>query len=522
MKPRFIFPQTAREMAALLLYQKLEEKDHHSALDWGDRLLHYQSMDSRAYQQGLAYYYGCLEELLLVDELLQRQLLSAKSRHSLDKLDPWLRCVLRLSLWQLQFLPHLPTAAICDEGVKLVKLYGHEGLVRFANALLRRLAAQRGKEVVLRKSQKCLALGLRPEIYGYYKKSFGSAADAVLSAQKQSLPLCLRNQQSRQPLKALAEELQAEGVEVSSSPLAPQGLRAKLAGQSLSFLPAFREGRFFVQGEAAQLVSDILCNLQRQEALTSVWDCCSAPGGKLTALLDALLAEAGEKAGRTEVSDGLSAYSAVDAQLSSRPQTSGSPDDHPKKKLKLYATDKQLSRLQKLRENLERLQLPLQSPFYELEIFPLDLLPDEEAQASEQAWPKVDLLYADLPCSGLGMLARKPDIRLFLRHEDIKALEQLQAEMLKGLAASVLPAGYLLYSTCTLNAGENQGQIQHFLSDPAGADFEQVSLRPYLPESLWTALTKEEQEEAELGHLLFRPDHLGTEGFFLALLRRKS
>ncbi|MPN32796.1 Ribosomal RNA small subunit methyltransferase F [bioreactor metagenome] len=126
-------------------------------------------------------------------------------------------------------------------------------------------------------------------------------------------------------------------------------------------------------------------------------------------------------------------------------------------------------------------------------------------------------MLADVPCSGLGLLARKPEIRRNMTHERIQGLLPLQAAILDHAAALVRPGGVLVYSTCTFNPAENDGQIDRFL-ERCGGSFVREDIRPFLPPALLADV--ETGERASRGSVTLLPHRHGTDGFFIARLRR--
>ena len=127
-------------------------------------------------------------------------------------------------------------------------------------------------------------------------------------------------------------------------------------------------------------------------------------------------------------------------------------------------------------------------------------------------------MLCDVPCSGLGLLHRKPDIRLSMTYEKMQSLMKVQESILENSCRRVKPGGYLIYSTCTINPDENENRIDAFLA--AHPDFECVSFDENLPEKLLSnpRLLKQSKE----GKMTILPDEEGLDGFFIAKMRRRS
>ena len=231
-------------------------------------------------------------------------------------------------------------------------------------------------------------------------------------------------------------------------------------------------------------------------------DCCAAPGGKALQAADLLL-RAGQAAlvqgGRTETPGaeklppraGQSA-AAQESGLSLRGLVS--------------ARDISEYKLSKIRENISRCGFP------NVEV----LLWDACSLRQEDAG-KADVVLADLPCSGLGIIARKPDIKYNVSPEGLSELVRLQRRMLETAAKYVKPGGVLIYSTCTVNPGENRENAE-WIERELG--LEAQSLLPYLPEKMRAGEAL--LPEAERGRLQLLPEAGGTDGFFVSRFVRPA
>lgn len=450
---RFGVPDSGRAAALAVLHARLEE----GILDL-TLLLEQQTaqLDPRDSRLARAMVYGVLTRLYTIDFLLQQ-----RSRKHLSQLHPWVRTNLRLGIWQLRYSKQIPPSAVCDEACKAVAQYLFPEAVSFVNACLR-------SEV--RNPTHCpnrrwdLTYSLPPELVGLFKQNFGDeGAKAELEALLEVPPLTIRCQTGKLSLSSLAKRLQEEGVECGPGSFHPQALTIQLKGKRLTELPSFQEGLFFVQGEAAMTVGSLLPLPEEARVL----DLCSAPGGKLTHLLDL----------------------------------------YPN--LQVVAREPIPERLAQIEENLKRLRLPQEHCVLEC------------AAAEDLATlPVYDLVLADVPCSGLGLIARKPEIRFTMNYERIQSLLPIQAEILDRAASAVCAGGYLLYSTCTLTSLENQEQVAAFLQ--RHQEFAPVPLDSLLPSALLVRLRQDPEAEIALsaGQCTFRPSVCHCEGFFLALLKR--
>jgi 16S rRNA (cytosine967-C5)-methyltransferase len=249
--------------------------------------------------------------------------------------------------------------------------------------------------------------------------------------------------------------LEIEGVGAEDCVYVPEGLHLKL-NKRLVELESFREGLFQVQGESSMLVAPLL-NPQPGEA---VLDLCSAPGGK-TVHLGMLM------------------------------QNQGS----------IVATDLYPKRLKLVRDAAHRQGIDIINT-EKLDGRSVD--PDKEG-----AFQRV---LADVPCSGLGVIRRKGDLKWRRRPEDILSLAELQLQLLKGAYKYLCRGGVLLYSACTTEPEETTGVLEKFLAAEPSA--RPVMLSPLLPEKL-------KGEEQRAGMICLWPHKHNLDGFFLARIRKK-
>jgi 16S rRNA (cytosine967-C5)-methyltransferase len=250
--------------------------------------------------------------------------------------------------------------------------------------------------------------------------------------------------------EALAERLAGEGVSVRSHDWMPDCLILQNPG-NLETLPSFREGLFYIQDAAAKL--SVLCAGLPENA--RVLDCCAAPGGK--------------------------SFAAAIAMGGTGSITSCDIYEH---KAKLIAKGAQRLGI----EHITARQL--------------------DATTHVAEWEgQMDAVIADVPCSGLGIIRKKPDIR-YKNLQEMKDLPALQLQILENVATYVRPGGTLLYSTCTLVREENEGVVASFLETHSDFCLEKLPLPAAFPEN-------------ESGMLALIPGQHDTDGFFIAKMRRK-
>ena len=390
--------------------------------------------------------YGVLQNRNCLDFYLQ-QLLTGK----IKDLHPAVRDILHLGLYQLYFMDKIPESAAVNESVELAKKYCRKqrnapGLV---NGVLRNAVRHKGslQEPVSWEDKYSHPGALINLLKSYVGKE---RIEKMLIANNSIASMTVQVNTLKITADALQKRLENEGVTAEKHPWLADCLILSGTG-NLENLPSFREGMFYVQDPAAKL--SILC-----AGITpgqNVLDCCGAPGGKSFA---AAMAMNGQ--GRIITCD-----------------------IHPHK-------------IELIRKGAERLGLSNVHPqvFDATEFYP--------------NWENtMDTVIADVPCSGLGIIRKKPDIR-YKNLAEIAELPELQKKIISNVARYVKPGGLLLYSTCTLVQAENEDVVTDFLRTHP----------EFTPEPLPVA---EPFPKNESGMLALVPGEYDTDGFFICRLRRK-
>ncbi|MEB3198076.1 MAG: 16S rRNA (cytosine(967)-C(5))-methyltransferase RsmB [Candidatus Sericytochromatia bacterium] len=377
----------------------------------------------------------------------------------LEDLTPPIRNNLRLATYQLLFLDRIRPAAAVDEAVKLARKHGHEGVARLTNGVLRNL--QRRMETLSPpafKDNPLLALTARYSLPEWLAREWLAlhGPDAELLAQWSITPptLSLRANTLKRTRESLQEELSALGIAATPDPWLPEGLRLN---QSIdpTALAAFSAGEFYVQDEAAMWAARLVKPASGQTIL----DIGAAPGGKSTHLA-ALMGDQGC----------------------------------------IWAIDRSATRLKLLEENCRRLG-----------VSSVRALARDACDLSEL--PVADRILLDAPCSGLGVLPRKPDLRWRQTPVTRGELAQLQSQLLDAAVARLKPGGLLVYSTCTMSRQENQDVVEALLNRQPQLRFDDMG--EDLPADWRNEL------EGEGGMLQLHPIRHGVDGFFIARLRRE-
>lgn len=389
--------------------------------------------------------YGVLQNRLKLDFYLQ-QLLTGK----LKALHPAVRDILHLGLYQLYEMDKVPSSAAVNESVDMAKKYCKKqryapGLV---NAVLRKAAAAQLKEPTGWQEQYSHPQPLIDLLKSYVGKT---RIEPMLKANNQAPDPVAQVNTLRISADALQKQLEEEGVTARPHDWMPDCLVLSNAG-NLEQLPSFRQGLFYIQDAAAKL--SVLCAGIPENA--NVLDCCASPGGKSFAAAIAM--------------HGTGQITSCD----------------------IYAHKAELIANGAARLGIGNLTAR-----------------ELDATVHVPQWENaMDVVIADVPCSGLGIIRKKPDIR-YKDLGQMQALPALQLQILKNQAGYVRPGGVLLYSTCTLVREENEGVVEAFLQENREFYLEALPLPDNFPKN-------------ETGMLALVPGQYDTDGFFIAKLRRKA
>lgn len=440
-----------REIVLDMLLEVVEEdKFSHTVLN--GTLKRYQSLDKQERAFITRLFTGTVKSFLTLDYIID-QFASLPVR----KMKPLIRNLLRMSVYQLIYMEQAPESAVCNEAVKLAKKRGFTGLSGFVNGILRNIARNETQiKYPDRSRDNAEYLGIMYSVPRFLVDKliaqYGSeVTEAMLKAFLKEKEVTIRCNTKKLLPDALKKLLEEEQVTVRPSEYLDYAFKLENY-DALERLKAFTLGYFTIQDVSSMLV----CQTAGITEKDFVVDVCAAPGGKAL--------HAAEKADRVSARD-LTEY-----------------------------------KINLIEENIRRMG------FTNVGTRVWDASrPDESIKGM------ADVVIADLPCSGLGIIGKKPDIKYKASEEQMKELIKLQREILKVVKDYVKPGGVLLYSTCTINKDENTGNRSWFLQE---FDFEPVSLDPYLPGSLKSETTKE-------GYLQLLPGIHNTDGFFLAKLRKR-
>ena len=391
--------------------------------------------------------YGVLQNRALLDHYLQ-QLLTGR----LKDLRPVLRDILHLGLYQLLFLDKIPDSAAVNESVALAKRYckKQKNAAPLVNGVLR--SAARSRDTLTAPTDLATKYSHPASLVALFKSYVGEdRLENMLKANNAAPDTVVQVNTLKTTAAKLLLRLEGEGVEAQPHRWMENCLVLKNTG-SIEKLPSFLDGEFYVQDAAAKLAVDC-AGISEGEYL--VTDCCAAPGGKSFAAAMAL-------GGRGRI----------------------------------VSSDVHEYKVPLMEKGAQRLGFANMHPrHFDATVF------DPKLEN------KVDFALVDVPCSGYGIIRKKPDIRE-KDPDSMKELPKLQLEILQNQSRYVRPGGVLLYSTCTLVRRENEGVVEKFLK--ANPEFKLEPLK--LPA---------EFGENTTGMLTLVPGEHDTDGFFIARLRRK-
>lgn len=432
----------------------VEKKHSFSNVAINNTLSKYQYMDKqkRAFITRVAE--GTIENQILLDYII-----SQFSKTKINKLKPVVRNVLRMSIYQIKYMDGTPDSAVCNEAVMLTKKRGLKALSGFVNGVLR--STIRGMDSIVYPAENKEPIKYLSIIYSmpewiisdWLKTYDYNTVKTMIASTLQEIPTSVRINLSKANKDEVYTSLKAADIEVEDGYYVENALH--ISGYNyLNRVSDFKKGNLQVQDESSMLVGLVAEVTKDQHIL----DVCAAPGGKTFHVADLL-------------------------------QGTG----------RVISRDLTEAKVDKIIENLERQEFK-------------NVVPEvhDALELDTELVEKMDIVLADLPCSGLGIMAKKNDIKYNITKEMQKELVDLQREILTVVHQYVKPGGVLIYSTCTINNKENQENVEWFTKN---FPFHLESIEPYLPKELHTDTTKD-------GYIQLLPGIHKCDGFFVARLRR--
>ena len=409
---------------------------------------------------------GTIERAITLDYIINQY----SKKISVEKMKPVVRNLLRMGVYQIIYMDRVPDSAACNETVKLAVRKGFSGLKGFINGILRTVAREKGRIVFPKKEEDLLeynsvVYSMPRWIVEQWTAQYGEeVAEKMLCAGLEAKAVTVRIRTEKSDRKQVLEKIAKEAA-VQEIPWYPEAVI--LSGyDTLEELESFQNGDFQVQDISSMMVAEA-CGVKEGDR---VLDVCAAPGGKSMHLADKL-----HGTGCVEARD---------------------------------LTDYKVGLIE---EHIVRCGVK------NLFVKKWDALEFDEDMAAS-----ADIVVADLPCSGLGVVGRKNDLKYKSSRKGQEELIELQKKILKVVSSYVKPGGVLIYSTCTTNRQENQENVKWFLKENPSFFIE--DLTKYLPAKITEAadpmLHLEEQISSGMMGLL--QGVFPSDGFFLARLRKKE
>jgi len=399
--------------------------------------------------------YGTIKWKLKIDNIINNF-----SRVKSDKISPFILNILRLGIYQLDYMDKVPESAAVNESVKLAKKYGNPGAAKYVNAVLRNYIRKQNEDFLPDKNEdsvKYLSMcysypeWIVEKLVDEYGNDF---TESFLDCSNKVPGLNIRVNRLKTQKEILTESLTKKGIEVKDGIYLGDALLLKDV-PGIENLDEYKNGYLTVQDESSMLAVCILSPKPGE----LIMDVCSAPGTKTT-----YIAELMDNKG------------------------------------KILAGDINESKLRLVEQNVKRLGINIVETYCQDAALVLDEYRD-----------KADRVIVDAPCSGLGIMRKKPEIRWNRSNKDIKQIQSIQGSILEASSNYVKVGGVLLYSTCTIIKEENEMTIHKFLEDNKNFVLEDIC--DFLPEGI-------KKESCKDGYIELYPNIDGVDGFFIARLRR--
>lgn len=406
-----------REIIVAILEEVLEEGKY-SHLVLGATLEKYQYLSKQQRAFITRVTQGTIERLLQIDAILGQFVKKPK----VPKMKPLIRTVLRSSVYQIVFMDGVPDAAVCNEAVRIVKNHGLGGLSGFVNGVLRNIS--RNKDSITYKDLS-EAYSMPQWIIDAWEEQFGGeTTKQILEELLEEKKTCIRVNTGNISVEELTKNLRAQGITVEPCEEIPYALY--ISGYDyLRGIPEFLAGDFYIQDFSSMMVAHS-AGIQQGD---HVIDVCAAPGGK-----------------SLHAAELLAGTGLVEARDLS---------DH---------------KVSLLEENIRRMGLAnIRAEKWDATIL------------NEESIGQADVVICDAPCSGLGVVAKKPDIKYHMTKETQKELAILQRQILDVVCTYVKAGGTLMYSTCTISSQENEDNVTWFLEKHP--DFSLETEKQFLPKA---------------------------------------
>ena len=408
-------------------------------------------------------YEGTIEKRIYLDYIID-----SFSKTPVKQMKPIIKILIENAVYQLFFMDRVPDSAAINEAVKLAKKRGFTGLSGFVNGVLRNIARNKDSISLPNKDEDLvkyfeIKYSMPGELVKHFIDEYGEdKAEEIFEVFEKKQPITARVNIYKNSKDEIVKKLTGEEVKVSTDTVFPESIKI-LELDSLNFLESFEEGDFVIQDESSQFIGKIAEIFKN----ASVLDLCAAPGGK-----SLLIAE--------------------------RPETK-----------EVISCDVSEAKIALIEDNINRTKADkIKAVINDATVF------------NPEFKDVFDLVICDLPCSGLGVIGRKRDIKYNITREKMTALAKLQRSILENARQYVKKGGYLIFSTCTMSKIENEENF-NFISGFHG--FSPVDFSDKIKESLsGYEVCDRLLKEAKKGYIRLIPGELGTDGFFISEFMREE
>lgn len=363
--------------------------------------------------------YGVTTWKLTLDEIIKNH-----SSVKIKKISPWILNILRMSIYQIVFLDKIPKSAAVNEGVNLAKRYGNKGSIGFTNAVLRKIDKKDYEDLFEIKDKKEMISKTTSMpiwiIEEFIKEGLTYEQIKEICRNSNKRPnISIRVNKLKTTKESLIEKLKAKNIDVTEKSELDDFIILNKA-KDIENMEEFKQGLFTVQDEAAGLTALILNPKENEEVL----DACSSPGGKTTYMAEIM-----------------------------------------KNKGKIEALDIHEHRTKLVEDAANRLGINI-----------IKVHLQDATKFNKEYEEKFDKVLLDVPCLGIGVLKRKPDIKWQRKVEDIKKITKVQTEILNTCSSYLKKGGELVYSTCSIFKSENQDIINKFVEENENFKIQEIIL----------------------------------------------
>lgn len=445
---------------ALDVLMEINEREQYIHVLLNDALRKYQYLEKNERAFITRLVKGTMERRMTLDYVINQV-----SSVRVNKMKPLIRNLMRMSVYQMMYMEQVPVSAVCNEAVKLAKKRHFTNLSGFVNGVLRNISRQ--LPAMELPDDYSVRYSVPQELADMLKASYGEETMKLIleSFLKDSKVSAVVNT-IKITRTELMERLTAQGIEVTDAPYVENAFIMSDYNY-LEEIPEFIDGMFQIQ-DISSMLAGMIASPSKD---STVIDVCAAPGGK--SIFAALMMEGTGHVISRDVSE---------------------------------------KKTGQIEENVQRLGLG------NISVETADAL--EHNLADEET---ADMLLADIPCSGLGIIGRKPDIKYNVSREKLDGIVRLQRDILDSVCSYVKHGGYLVYSTCTLNPKENEENVRYIMEK----GFAPVDINDLLLESLVNDAKKAGEKyldklhsDAARGMLTLIPGVYECDGFFVAKLKR--